>query len=44
MERAHVVPRSRGGSDTCENLVLLCKPCHTDSPVLRLHARSSNSA
>lgn len=25
----HVLPRSRGGPDTLENLVSLCMPCHT---------------
>jgi 5-methylcytosine-specific restriction protein A len=25
----HIVPRSRGGSDTWRNLQSLCKPCHS---------------
>lgn len=31
-ERCHIVPRSRGGSEECSNLVLLCKSCHHDAP------------
>lgn len=32
LERAHIVPDSLGGAGTPDNLVLLCKPCHIDSP------------
>jgi hypothetical protein len=32
LERAHIVPDSLGGSSTPDNLLLLCKPCHIDSP------------
>lgn len=32
LERAHIVPDSLGGLGTPENMVLLCKPCHVDSP------------
>ncbi|MFC9741217.1 HNH endonuclease [Streptomyces noursei] len=32
LERAHIVPRSLGGPDTADNLLLLCRPCHEDSP------------
>jgi HNH endonuclease len=32
LQRAHVVARSLNGSDTVENLVLLCDPCHKESP------------
>lgn len=32
LERAHVVPSSRGGSDDPSNIILLCAPCHRDSP------------
>lgn len=24
----HIIPRSQGGSDTLENLITLCRPCH----------------
>ena len=26
----HIVPRSKGGADSVENLITLCTPCHTD--------------
>lgn len=32
IERAHIVCRKLGGSDTVENFVLLCYDCHRDSP------------
>ncbi|WP_062215707.1 HNH endonuclease [Streptomyces sp. NBRC 109706] len=32
LERAHVVPHSLGGDDGIDNLILLCKPCHQESP------------
>lgn len=32
LERAHIVPNSLGGASMPDNLVLLCKPCHIDSP------------
>ncbi|MEW1922722.1 MULTISPECIES: HNH endonuclease [unclassified Streptomyces] len=32
LERAHIVPRSLGGSDDASNLLLLCRPCHEESP------------
>lgn len=32
LERAHVVPHSRGGSMSPANLALLCAPCHTSAP------------
>jgi hypothetical protein len=32
LERAHVVPRSLGGSDEPENIVLLCHECHLAAP------------
>lgn len=32
IDRCHIVPRSRGGSDGVENLVLLCKYCHSQAP------------
>lgn len=32
LERAHIVPRSLGGSDDPSNIILLCSPCHRDSP------------
>ena len=33
-ERAHIVARSVGGSDGCENLHILCGVCHKDSEYL----------
>lgn len=32
LERAHIVPSSLGGSDDLDNLILLCGPCHKESP------------
>jgi len=32
LERAHVIPRSLGGSDEPENIVLLCYECHLAAP------------
>lgn len=32
LERAHVIPRARGGSCEPSNLVLLCEPCHQSAP------------
>ncbi|MFJ8033142.1 HNH endonuclease [Streptomyces sp. NPDC096032] len=32
LERAHIIPSSLGGSDDVSNLLLLCKPCHQESP------------
>jgi hypothetical protein len=32
LERAHIVPRSLGGADDPSNVLLLCAPCHRDSP------------
>lgn len=32
LERAHIVPSSLEGSDEADNLILLCPPCHIDSP------------
>ncbi|WP_373428645.1 HNH endonuclease [Streptomyces sp. B1I3] len=32
LERAHIVPSSLGGSDGVDNLILLCGPCHKESP------------
>uniref|UniRef100_UPI0009E74950 HNH endonuclease n=1 Tax=Nonomuraea pusilla TaxID=46177 RepID=UPI0009E74950 len=32
LERAHVVPRSLGGADTVDNIILLCERCHEESP------------
>jgi hypothetical protein len=28
LQAHHITPRSRGGSDTLENLITLCRPCH----------------
>lgn len=32
LQKAHIVPHSLGGKDTPENLFLLCKKCHQNSP------------
>lgn len=32
LERAHIVPSSLGGPDDATNVILLCAPCHRDSP------------
>jgi hypothetical protein len=32
LERAHIVPAGLGGSNAASNIILLCSPCHRDSP------------
>jgi hypothetical protein len=32
LERCHIIPKSLGGSNKPENLVLLCNPCHKEAP------------
>lgn len=32
LDRAHIKPKSLGGSDTVDNLVLLCSRCHKEAP------------
>ena len=32
LERAHIIPSSRGGSNRLRNLLLLCPTCHRDAP------------
>ncbi|PHM10742.1 HNH endonuclease [Nostoc sp. 'Peltigera malacea cyanobiont' DB3992] len=32
LQRCHIVPHSRGGSETPSNLVLLCRRCHREAP------------
>jgi hypothetical protein len=32
LERAHIVPAGLGGSNAASNIILLCPPCHRDSP------------
>lgn len=32
LERAHIVPAGLGGSNAASNIILLCAPCHRDSP------------
>ena len=32
LERAHIVPHSKGGESIPSNLVLLCKDCHKENP------------
>ena len=35
LERCHIIPKSLGGTDDASNLLLLCKPCHKESPDLK---------
>ena len=32
LQRCHIVPKSKGGTDNSDNLLLLCKSCHQESP------------
>lgn len=32
LNRCHIVPKALGGSDTADNLFLLCQDCHAKSP------------
>jgi Zn finger protein HypA/HybF involved in hydrogenase expression len=32
LERCHIIPRSLGGSEEPNNLILLCKECHSEAP------------
>jgi len=32
LERAHIIPHSKGGEPVPSNLVLLCRDCHRDNP------------
>lgn len=32
LERAHIIPASLDGSDGADNIILLCNPCHQESP------------
>lgn len=32
LERCHIIPKSKGGSDLEDNLVLLCTHCHKEAP------------
>jgi HNH endonuclease len=32
LERCHLAPRAKGGSDSVDNLVLLCRECHLAAP------------
>ena len=34
LERAHIVPRHKGGKDTVENLHILCAACHKESEAI----------
>lgn len=34
LDRCHIIPFSRGGQDSPDNFVLLCKHCHIDNPNL----------
>ena len=35
LEVCHLTPKSLGGSNECDNLVLLCKRCHSKAPNIR---------
>ena len=37
-ERAHIVPKSLGGPDSADNLFVLCRCCHAESPDTRFKA------
>lgn len=32
LERAHIIPAALGGPNAASNIILLCAPCHRDSP------------
>ncbi len=32
LQRCHIVPKSLGGSDECDNLFLMCRECHDLAP------------
>ncbi|WP_020135012.1 HNH endonuclease [Streptomyces sp. 351MFTsu5.1] len=32
LERAHIIPAGLGGSDKVDNIILMCTPCHEESP------------
>jgi hypothetical protein len=32
LERAHITPAGLGGTDQADNIILLCTPCHHESP------------
>lgn len=32
LERCHIIPRSKGGTELPSNLVLLCRRCHHEAP------------
>lgn len=34
LERAHLIPHAEGGGGSKRNLVLLCKRCHRDAPMI----------
>lgn len=36
MEHHHVIPKSRGGADTIENVAVICKNCHDERHVTRV--------
>ena len=33
LDRAHIIPKSHGGTNDVSNIVLLCKTCHRDAPM-----------
>ena len=35
LEICHLTPKELGGSDECDNLVLLCKRCHSKAPNIK---------
>ena len=32
LQRCHIIPRALGGSDSADNLILLCRNCHREAP------------
>lgn len=32
LQRCHIIPKSLGGTDTVDNLFLMCKECHDLAP------------
>jgi hypothetical protein len=34
LERCHIIPRSSGGGGKADNLILMCRSCHIESPTI----------
>jgi hypothetical protein len=32
LQRCHIIPKALGGSDSADNLILLCRNCHREAP------------